>query len=271
MAKRGKSTTKQRQKKKRGFFNSAFRITRNVVGAVAHRLWMIVRAAWRAAFPRKRKRRADTKDAQPAPELQKAEPAAERTLLWPIAWLLSAIQRADRVWLPSLVLIIVMAGVGLALMAPTTPSTCVLRERIDLPGLQQYWASVRQWCDLIMQASGRHHHDPNLIAALILVESGGNPTAYSKDGAVGLMQIMPRDGIAGDVMCPLGPCFARRPSTAELQDPAYNIDYGSLLLRYNIERTGSVRDGLRDYGPLYVGYYYADLVLRTFDAVKPKP
>jgi len=44
-----------------------------------------------------------------------------------------------------------------------------------------------------------------LIAAVILQESGGDPSAYSSSGAVGLMQVMPRDGIAAEFMCVNGP------------------------------------------------------------------
>jgi len=57
-----------------------------------------------------------------------------------------------------------------------------------------YPAAVRQWCNWIDNYAQAQNLDPNLIAAVILEESGGNAQAYSSSGAVGLMQIMPRMG-----------------------------------------------------------------------------
>ena len=54
--------------------------------------------------------------------------------------------------------------------------------------------SILQWCDLITAKAEQTGLEPDLIAALIWQESGGNPLAYSSSGAVGLMQVMPRDG-----------------------------------------------------------------------------
>jgi hypothetical protein len=79
------------------------------------------------------------------------------------------------------------------------------------------------------------------------------------------MQVMPRDGLAANFWCVNGPCFASRPSIEELQDPAFNIEYGTRMISGLIERTGSVRDALKSYGPKDVGYYYADIVLSIMD------
>ena len=125
-------------------------------------------------------------------------------------------------------------------------------------------AAVLQWCPQIESAAEEVGLPAALIASVILQESGGDPTAYSSSGAVGLMQIMPRDGLAADFMCVNGPCFASRPTIAELEDPAYNIQFGSQYLASLVEKYGSYREALYKYGPMDIGYHYADLVLNIW-------
>ena len=125
--------------------------------------------------------------------------------------------------------------------------------------------SIRQWCDLILFYAGKNGLAPDLVAAVILQESGGNAQAYSTDGAVGLMQIMPSDGIAASFQCPSGPCFIHRPTTAQLFDPEFNISFGTSMLAGMIQKYNSIRDGLKFYGPTGVGYEYADTVMAIWD------
>jgi soluble lytic murein transglycosylase-like protein len=131
---------------------------------------------------------------------------------------------------------------------------------------QSFPDSVRQWCGLIDKYASTQGLDSNLVAALIVQESGGDPNAYSHSGAVGLMQVMPSDGLAAGFMCVNGPCFASRPSMAELYDPEFNLSYGMRMLAGLVQRRGSVRDALLAYGPAEVGYYYADKVLAIYEA-----
>jgi soluble lytic murein transglycosylase-like protein len=128
----------------------------------------------------------------------------------------------------------------------------------------KYPEDILQWCELITAKAEQTGLAPDLIAALIWQESGGNPLAYSKSGAVGLMQVMPRDGLAANFTCANGPCFASRPSIAELQDPEYNVDYGTGMLAGLVKHSGSLREALKAYGPMDVGYYYADKVLGIY-------
>ncbi len=127
-----------------------------------------------------------------------------------------------------------------------------------------YPDAVRQWCGLIEYYAAENGLDVNLVAAVILRESSGQPDAYSKSGAVGLMQVMPRDGLAARFQCGGQACFADRPTMKALFDPEYNVAYGCHMLAELIQSNGSVREALKDYGPMDVGYAYADLVLGTF-------
>lgn len=127
-----------------------------------------------------------------------------------------------------------------------------------------YPEAIHPWCGWIEKYSRGSGFDPNLIAAVMLQESGGNPRAYSKSGAVGLMQVMPRDGIAASFMCPNGACFTSRPNMDELFDPEFNISYGVAMLAGLVNKYGNVRDALKAYGPMDVGYDYADLVLNIY-------
>jgi soluble lytic murein transglycosylase-like protein len=137
----------------------------------------------------------------------------------------------------------------------TSPSSisCEFYDRYPLKTLP--------WCDLIEKTSNKYNIDPLLIASIMLQESGGQPEVMSGSGAVGLMQVMPRDGISASFQCINGPCFANRPSIQELKDPAFNVDYGVRMLAGLIERYGDIREALKHYGPYNVEYQYADKVL----------
>jgi soluble lytic murein transglycosylase-like protein len=128
-----------------------------------------------------------------------------------------------------------------------------------------YPEKIRQWCEIITLFAAKVELPPNLVAAVMLQESGGDATAYSASGAVGLMQVMPRDGKAASFECINGPCFASRPTIKELQDPSYNVEYGTGMLAGLIERLGSLREALKAYGPMDMGYSYADRVLAIYE------
>ena len=128
-----------------------------------------------------------------------------------------------------------------------------------------YPAAIQQWEEIIQVAAESTGLESNLIAAVMLQESGGNAQAYSTSGAVGLMQVMPRDGIAATFTCSGQPCFSSRLSMQELWEPVFNVHYGARLLANLIARSGSLRDGLRAYGPMDMGYDYADRVLAIYE------
>ena len=131
--------------------------------------------------------------------------------------------------------------------------------------LNDYPKKVSQWQKLILRFSMENNVDPKLIAAVILQESGGDPNAYSTSGAVGLMQIMPHNGIASTFICGDHLCFKNRPSMDELFDPEFNLQYGVRFLAALINNhQGNIRDALKAYGPMDAGYYYADKVLSIY-------
>jgi len=57
------------------------------------------------------------------------------------------------------------------------------------PGLEK---KSEPFHPIILRAATRHEVDPALVKAIIMVESRYNPHAISKQGAKGLMQLMPR-------------------------------------------------------------------------------
>lgn len=144
-------------------------------------------------------------------------------------------------------------------------------EETQAPCTQEEWypEGIAAWCRIIEENAFEFGVDPLLIAAVMKVESGGQPEVVSHSGAVGLMQVMPSDGIAAGFQCINGPCFTGRPTTTELMEPAFNVMYGTRLLSGLIERTGNIRDALKSYGPADVGYWYADLVLQLYETHRP--
>ena len=128
-----------------------------------------------------------------------------------------------------------------------------------------YSENIRHWCHLIEQAADETNLPASLIAAVILQESSGDHLAYSSSGAVGLMQVMPRDGKSASFVCINGPCFSSRPTIQELQDPAFNVAYGTNMLADLYNRHGSYREALFRYGPKDMGYVYADIVLSHWE------
>lgn len=137
----------------------------------------------------------------------------------------------------------------------------VMEARAECSLSETYPPAIRQWCPLIEQSAWETGLPATLIAAVIFQESSGDSLAYSSSGAVGLMQVMPRDGLAEKFVCINGPCFSDRPTINALQDPTFNITYGSQMLADLYQRHGTYREALYRYGPINMGYDYADLVL----------
>ena len=99
---------------------------------------------------------------------------------------------------------------------------------------------IDRFHDLVDGYSEIHELDPDLVRAVIYVESGGNPRAVSPQGASGLMQLMPQT-------------FADL-SAEERFDPERNISSGTQYLRQMLDRFKSVELALWAYnaGPTAV-------------------
>jgi len=80
------------------------------------------------------------------------------------------------------------------------------------------------WDDMIVRTATRHQVDPDLVRAVVQVESNFNPYAVSSKGAMGLMQLIPST--------------ARRFGVTNAFDPKANLDGGVRYLKYLMDLFG---------------------------------
>lgn len=75
---------------------------------------------------------------------------------------------------------------------------------------------------IVREAAQRHQVDPALVKAVISTESGWNPYAVSRKGAMGLMQLVP--------------ATAERFGVGNPYDPAQNVEGGTMYLKSLLDR-----------------------------------
>ncbi len=80
----------------------------------------------------------------------------------------------------------------------------------------------RRFDDVVLAAARRERLDPDLLRAVVAVESHGRPDAVSPRGAAGLMQLMP--------------ATARDYGVTDAFDPEQNVAAGARLLRALLDR-----------------------------------
>ncbi|MBT9613680.1 MAG: lytic transglycosylase domain-containing protein [Burkholderiales bacterium] len=88
---------------------------------------------------------------------------------------------------------------------------------LPLVGGRINWANQKRYAALVAQTAQTYQLDEALLHALISTESGYEPGALSKKGAIGLMQVMPGTG--------------KRYGARDLHDPTQNIVAGARYLR----------------------------------------
>ncbi len=88
--------------------------------------------------------------------------------------------------------------------------------------LSNSWSQpISQWQATILSAAEPYQFAPDLIAAIVEIESDGIATGVSYAGAVGLMGVMPQGSGAG---------LENRPNATQLRNPALNLKWGTQIL-----------------------------------------
>jgi soluble lytic murein transglycosylase-like protein len=118
----------------------------------------------------------------------------------------------------------------------------------------------------IEQAAARHNLDPNLVRAVVKVESNFNPNAVSRKGAMGLMQLMPQTARQLNVTNPFDPeqnvdagvrhlkaLMRNYGGDVSLTLAAYNAGEGAVARSAGIPHFGETRDYVRRITALYYG------------------
>jgi soluble lytic murein transglycosylase-like protein len=107
-------------------------------------------------------------------------------------------------------------------------------------GINAPWIAptVRHWRGTIDTMAARYNIDPNLIAIIMTLESGGDAKAKSYADAVGLMQI------TAPTAHDIANRYLKKPvKTYNLYDPTTSIEFGAAYLAYLRDQFGSAAQG----------------------------
>jgi hypothetical protein len=147
--------------------------------------------------------------------------------------------------------LIAVTSLSLGVMATIGSMTLLeqTRDQETLPLMPEYgdaeknlvidWLpeTVKRWTPQIEKYSSEYKIDPNLLAIMMTVESGGDPNADS-GVARGLMQIT--DPTARDINDRL---IANKKAQIDLKNPDTSIEFGAVYVRSLIDQFGDVSQG----------------------------
>lgn len=113
-----------------------------------------------------------------------------------------------------------------------------------------------EYNNIVVPEATKNYLEPELVYAVIKVESKFDPEAESQVGALGLMQMTPSTFEWVQTMVPSDEIYIKE----DLKKPEISIRYGCKYLAWNIERFGSVETALCAYnaGPGIVEKWLAD-------------
>ena len=112
--------------------------------------------------------------------------------------------------------------------APPTQSQATPPLAPQITTISPYWPNnIQQWGSSIVKVGQTHGIDPDLVAAVVFAESGGEQDSVSRVGAVGLMGVMPTS-----------PGLEWRPSSEDLVNPGLNLRWGVAILGDIIRQSG---------------------------------
>lgn len=107
---------------------------------------------------------------------------------------------------------------------PLLPTEEVSQEdRVERQTSVELFADDREFSEMIAAAAQKYHVDPKLVSAVAEAESGGDQSAISSVGAIGVMQLMP------DTAAALG---------VDPYDKEQNIEGGAKYLRQMLDSFG---------------------------------
>ena len=121
--------------------------------------------------------------------------------------------------------------------------------------VQRFFHPLRYAAEIGRSARG-NSVDPFLVAGIVRVESGFDPQIISRQGAVGLMQVLP--STASDLR-KRGGRAAVTVTAADLKSPSANIEFGTEYLADLLRRFEDTRTALAAYnaGPATVHRWLA--------------